>query len=421
MSAGMHDPVATRRAIEALRSGVPNRDAVRALGCTQPRIEELFKQRLNTATDLAAPPAASILVTGNFGSGKSHLLEYLKDFSLGEGFVCSKVAVSKETPLHNLERFYRSAIEAAVVPDKTGSALTEIATTLNFDSPGYAKFFRWLNRDDNTLNLRFAAMVFLYENLAQDVGARDRIVQDWSGDAMSLTEIRRYLREVGESATYPLVRATKKELAPQRFQFAARLIRAAGYAGWVLLVDETELVGRYSVKQRAKAYGEMARLSGRIEAERIPGLFSVFALTTDFADVILEGRNDLEKVPGRLRASAVEADQQLADAAELGMKMILRDAVPLHPPDWEMLQDTLAKIRDLYTRAYGWRAPAAGDIEQLTSRRMREFIRRWISEWDLKRLYPGYEPVITADEVVQDLSEDAAWSGPDEAAAAAGG
>ncbi len=33
-----------RRALEALRNGVPNRDAVRVLGCEQPEVEERFRR-----------------------------------------------------------------------------------------------------------------------------------------------------------------------------------------------------------------------------------------------------------------------------------------------------------------------------------------------------------------------------------------
>jgi len=40
-----------RRAIEALRSGVPNRDAVLALGCKQPTIEEKFRAQLQAAKE----------------------------------------------------------------------------------------------------------------------------------------------------------------------------------------------------------------------------------------------------------------------------------------------------------------------------------------------------------------------------------
>jgi hypothetical protein len=38
---------------------------------------------------------------------------------------------------------------------------------------------------------------------------------------------------------------------------------------------------------------------------------------------------------------------------------------------------------------------------------MREYIRWWITEWDLKRLFPEYQPEIEATPLTFDYSEDA--------------
>ena len=43
-----------RRALEALRSGVPNRDAVRVLGCSQQEVVERFRTQLAAVDELAA-------------------------------------------------------------------------------------------------------------------------------------------------------------------------------------------------------------------------------------------------------------------------------------------------------------------------------------------------------------------------------
>ena len=63
------DRVHARRAIEALRAGVPNRDAVKALGCAQPEIEEAFRHQLVATTEGVASEsqAPGILVSGDFG------------------------------------------------------------------------------------------------------------------------------------------------------------------------------------------------------------------------------------------------------------------------------------------------------------------------------------------------------------------
>src|SRR5687768_12451245 len=64
--------VQARRAIEALRAGVPNHDAVLALGGGQPRIEARFRSLLERAADDVAKGTQTpgLLVAGDFGTGK---------------------------------------------------------------------------------------------------------------------------------------------------------------------------------------------------------------------------------------------------------------------------------------------------------------------------------------------------------------
>jgi len=44
------------------------------------------------------------------------------------------------------------------------------------------------------------------------------------------------------------------ELTGQLIRFVPLLFRAAGCAGWCLLLDEVELIGRYTPLQRALSY-----------------------------------------------------------------------------------------------------------------------------------------------------------------------
>ena len=77
---------------------------------------------------------------------------------------------------------------------------------------------------------------------------------------------------------------------------------------------------------------------------------------------------------------------------------------PTTTPD---LQDYLQCIRALHGRAYDWEPPPVGSAPYPTSTSMREYIRWWIAEWDLKRLFPGYEPQIEVTPFEFDYSEDA--------------
>ena len=404
----MSQNIESRRAIEALRSGVPNRDAVRSLGCEQPTIEQRFRDQLKTAKEEATEDIQSsgLLVGGVFGAGKSHLLEYLQHIAIEENFVCSKIVISKETPLHDPVKLYRSAVETAMVPNKRGSALTAIAIKLDPANDAYLKLDTWVHDPKSKLNSRFAATLFLYSRMGNNMELRDRIISFWSGDPLGTGEIRKYLRECGERSTYKIEKVNLRDLAIQRFQFAPRLMVAAGYSGWVLLIDEIELIGRYSFLQRAKSYAELARWMGKLEGANFPGITAVFAITTDFQTKILDEKEDIERVPGKLRARGSESDLLLASQAERGMRIIQREMVSLKVPDDTIIEQTYNKIRFVYAQAYGWEPPTALLINLPGSASMRQYVKRWITEWDLKRLDPKGHVEIEITEMKQDYTEN---------------
>ncbi len=399
------DRVRSKRAIEALRNGVPNRDAVAVLGSNQPEIEEKFRRQLQGAKRMLSGGNEGMLVAGDFGTGKSHLLEYLRHLALEQNFVCSKIVISKETPLFEPAKLFLAALEAAIVPGKRGNAMTEIATALKFNSKEYDDFYQWTHMDAG-LNARFAATLFLFERMSNEPELSDRIIRFWSGAKIEAGEIRKYLKECREPVTYKVERIAANELALQRFKFVARLILAAGYSGWVLLIDEVELIGRYSLLQRAKSYAELARWMGKLEGSSVAGLTSVLAIIQAFQSIILEGKEDFEKVPNKLRAKGTENELLLASQAERGMRIIQNESMLLRAPDKDLLAQTYEKVKSLHASAYDWDPPAVQSIEQMSSARMRQYVKGWITEWDLKRLDSGYTPKIEVGGLEPNYTED---------------
>jgi hypothetical protein len=399
-----------RRAIEALRAGVPNHDAVMQLGTAHADIEERFREHLEAAKAAGAEPRspAGFLIAGNFGTGKSHLLEYLQLVALAERFVVSKVVISKETPLFDPAKLYRAAVRAAVLPGRVGAALPQVAAELAFDGPEYLAFNRWLN-NPRELNQRFAATMYIYEHARHDPELRDRMVSFWSGDPIQIGEMRRALRELSQAHAFTFDSISIAALAYERFRFVARMMLAAGYSGWVLLFDEVDLVARYSLFQRAKSYAQVARFTGQLSGESFPGITSVVAITSAYEAEILEGRNDREVVPNRLLASPRESDQLLARQAERGIRLIHTSRMlTLAPPSDAVVDDTYAKLRAIHARAYEWEPPdILWRVERARSTRMREYVRAWINEWDLRRLYPDYQPSIEVTPLNFVYEEDA--------------
>ncbi|EQD62817.1 hypothetical protein B2A_02660, partial [mine drainage metagenome] len=225
-------------------------------------------------------------------------------------------------------------------------------------------------------------------------------------------DFRRRLRETGAAATYRLGAVRERELSRQRFRFVSRLCTAAGFNGWVVLLDEVELIGRYSLLQRAKSYAEVATWVRGDRSDPTAPLCAVLTTVDDFETQVLVGKNDAELVPKRLRAKATPEAEQIAAQAELGMRVIERDQIRLQPPGQAELDRIYATLKQIHADAYGWDPPDVAGLERLPSNRMRQYVRAWINEWDLRRLDATYEPEIVAGELVVDLREDADFDGP---------
>lgn len=410
--------VARRRAVEALRSGVPSWDAVAVLGSGQPAAEDRFSALLERVGEQAWPAAEppGLLLGGGFGAGKSHLLTHLGHLAMTSGFVVSTVVISKETPLHDPVKVFRAAIQTAVDPGRAHGVLADSAAALDPDTPRFVELSRWVNSPAGGLDERFPATLLCHERLqGGDVPGSDEtvdaLVRFWGGEPLRMADLRRALRSVGAAGLYSFTPVAARDLARQRFRFAAQLMRAAGHTGWVLLFDEVELIGRYSLLQRGRSYAELARwLSGQEGGPGLP-LITVFAMTDDFEAAVLTGKDDRTQIPARLRAKQSPEWDETATLAEAGMRHIERDMLLLEPPSNDELDRAYATLKQLHGDAFRWSPPDVPGLERLGATRMRQYVRSWINEWDLVRLDPTFRPQTEVGMIATDYREDAALEG----------
>ncbi len=135
-------------------------------------------------------------------------------------------------------------------------------------------------------------------------------------------------------------------------------------------------------------------------------LCAVLTTVDDFEAQVLVKKNDVELIPKRLRMKGTAEYDLLAGQAETGMRVIERDQTRLQPPDRDALDRTYAKLKAIHAGAFGWEPPDVEGLERLPSNRMRQYVRAWINEWDLRRLDPSFRPDIAAGHVDVDLSDD---------------
>jgi hypothetical protein len=397
-----------RRAIEALRSGVPNRDAVCQLPVFQGDITQKFKElvwEMQESVAAGEESVRSMTLSGAFGAGKSHLLEYLRHEALEQGCVCSHLVISKETPLFDSLRLLRAAVETAALPDMAGKAVAEILFSKKFDSNKWARLYQWSHEQLGLADRIVPIFKIIEEKPAIIDEFLDKVAWEWSGYPMKVSDIRAALKEIGQHRAYRVKTISQRVLGDCLWRLLPRLFHAAGYNGWVVLVDEVELMLRYSKLQRAKSYAQIAKLAGAAKDFRTYGMLPVFSITDDFWIHAEEKLSDSE-IPEWLRERGRDGDVELAKSAEAGIKLLRRPKA-LRPPRDEELSELRDKVCRLHSQAFGWNAPPAREREALSSRSVREHVKSWIAEWDMMLLYPDYRTSIVIDDVAQDYSEDA--------------
>lgn len=404
------EQVARRRAVEALRSGVPSWDAVSALGSGQSEAEDRFTALLDGAQ---GGRSGGLLLGAGFGAGKSHVLTHLCALALERGFAVSSVVVSKETPLHDPAKVLRAAVDTLTGPGRIGDVLGDAVAALDPDSAGYAELRRWVGSSAAGLDERFAATLLLHERLQGGDGPEaddvlDAAVRFWAGEPLRVPDLRRALKSVGAGGQFAFPAVAVRELARQRTRFLSRLLRAAGYAGWVVLFDEVELIGRYSLLQRGRSYAEVARWSGAAREDPAAPLATVLALTDDFEAAVLVGKDDRHQVPNRMRDKQTPEWAETAALADKGIRALQQDLLLLSAPDAAELDRAYRTLKQLHASAYDWSPPDVAGLERLGATRMRQYVRSWINAWDLVRLDPAHVPDTEVLDVTSRYEEDQA-------------
>ena len=394
-----------RTAIEALRAGVPNRAAIRMLGSGEDGIEATFDRGLDAADQLQGG-APGLVVAGGFGTGKSHLLGFLREVALQRNFVVSTMAISKETPLGTLRVAFSSAVRNSMVPGRSDDAITAALGQIQRVPGAVQRLELWASTPESGLAPVFAAILHLL-NRQLDTDLLRAIEAFLAGGKLPGPALRKALSQMGVRGLFDLRVASETQLLLQRQRFLPALFRAAGFAGWCVLIDEVELIGRYGPLQRALAYAELARwLSLDVEV-RVPGMFVVAAITDDFAQAVIHTRQDDEKLPERL---LLKGWPRQAEQVRMAIRAI-ESASRLSSPDVDGLLRHASKVRDAYSLAYHWPAPTLDTPARQANRTMRHHMRGWIAQWDMLRL-EGHRP--ETDVVVRTTSyeENAALAEP---------
>lgn len=233
--------------VESLRAGIPTRASTRELPDLRPSLTKLIKQDLAQLAQAYIPQGR--LVWGAYGQGKTHALTTIEHMALNLGFAVSRVSLSREVSCHHLFNFYARVASALRTPK---SQIFGIQPALDKKASGDLPDSRI--QDPNRYVHPLPA--FVLEDYFYTTGEeQDLLYGDLMGTRLAIPDLRRIHRACrGEPLPKFESNFGVKKHGSAYFGVMADTLAWCGYKGWVILIDEVELIGRLGKVGRLDAY-----------------------------------------------------------------------------------------------------------------------------------------------------------------------
>lgn len=381
------DRHSAKQIIECLRSGVSSRK----LSCLFSYGREAALERVSREMSKVREDGAvqSLVVKGNFGNGKTHFLNIIFDLAEKTNFAVSFVPLSKEIPFNRLDRIYRNAVANLHIP---GFIQPGILPLLSQDMACSEEAEDIVKSVSRQLHPKIAAVFKNYFESA-DPWSRHQLLSDLSGDFIPASLLKS-IHRINTGTPLNTPRFVLKEHIFDYFRMLSYLIKARGYAGWVILFDEFEQVMHLGVVARSAAYLNAARFMSK--AFGLASTYTVFSASSNLWSELLlkEKRSDFDVIPDKLAAKGYQ--HHIPTVREV-FGQFLRDNLFLDNLSLFDVRRLLHAVGEYHSHAYNWQSPA--DVEAVLNflggdKPLRTTIRSMVEYLDLQYLH-GEKPEIS--------------------------
>lgn len=327
-----------RHIIEALRSGIPSRAVGQYFSEARPRIMKEISGRLDMVCEQGK--SSGMIISGKYGEGKTHLLNTVFNLAHSNNMVVSYLSLSKETPMDKLYLVYQKLIQNTYLPKRQQPGFTYELEKISAGSPVANEMLLYAAKQLETDKLYYLFRSYLN---TEDSDEKFLLQADLEGDFIANVPLKKIYKRIFNQPVKYNTNFTKTKHCNDYFSFMSHLFIQMGYHGWVILMDETELMGRLSKKARLNAYRNMAGFL--MPKEQLESTFSIFALSASYAEDVIEAKHEYENL------AAIYPDEP--EPAKTVLDLLAR-APQLLPLTKDEIHEILYKIQDFHGKAYGW-------------------------------------------------------------------
>lgn len=294
--------------------------------------------RLDTVSEQGK--SSGMIISGKYGEGKTHLLNTVFNLAHSNNMVVSWLSLSKETPMDKLYLVYQKLIGNTYLPKRQQPGFMHELEKISPNSPVANEMLLYAAKELTTDKLYYLFRSYLN---TEDSDEKFLLQADLEGDFIANAPLKKIYKRIFSQTVKYNMNFTKTKHCRDYFSFMSHLFTQMGYYGWVILIDETELMGRLSKKARLNAYRNMADF---LLPERCSeSTFSIFALSASYAEDVIEGKHEYENL------AMIYPEEP--EPAKTVLDMLSR-APQLLPLTRDEIHEILYKIQDFHGKAYEW-------------------------------------------------------------------
>jgi adenosylhomocysteinase len=413
--------IKARKVLEALRCGSVPTEGTSLISTGLEAIKGAFDQELKKAIQ---GESSYKFVIGHYGSGKTFAASSLKEMAFHRNMLVSTLTISQENPFHKLEDLYKGLLRRLRLPDQPEvSALTIVMEEWLIAQEEHLCQLYQLdkNKDKDLLN------EFMSQRLKEVFHSLGQMDSSFSRAISAYYRARYQKDEVLANASLGWIKGEKVRADTKKFmevkgevdrqqvlifmQAMLKMMKAASYKGWVILIDEMETILRLRTKTlRQMAYDNLRYLLDEIMQNRFPGCFFLFTGTPELLNSTL-GFSSFTPLFERV---FIEKDLQFPN--------LRQSLLYIEPWDKNQYLESAKKILQLHQEAYEWNAQPeqvnalllqyVDDFLTLKNKGYaiypRSFLRIWIDLLDKRQFYPDAdfaEKTLWTDQLIKKAQE----------------
>ncbi len=336
-----------RHIIEALRSGVPSRTVGQCFAQARPALLERIQTQLNEVREQHV--SSGMVIRGRYGEGKTHLLNTVLSMAYENNMVVSLLPLSLENPMDKMHTMYPALVSQTYLPGREQPGFFELFSNLSLNSDPSNQLQVFALKELESDKLFYTLRTYLSAQNNDDFQFSLR--SDFEGNFVSNADVKKmYRAEFKQTAKFNTPFA-KTLHTFDYIAFLSKVFQVMGYAGWVILFDEAELMGRLGKKARINFYRNMAKFIN--PPPSLINTFTMFAFTDSYVDEVIDAKHDIRNL-----------NELFPDNQEPMLSMIheISNANRLRSLTQDEIRQVVCHIREYHARAYSW-TPASTDDE----------------------------------------------------------